>query len=160
MAYLVTLANERMRERAVEIITAKDSAGNYKLKPGSRVEIKGPKRSGAQNRAMWPLLADMSEQLVWYGRKLSPDAWKLVMLDALRRYRGDEMDIVQNSDLTGFVLLSGQSSSELDHEEMSDLLTIINAFGDQNGVVWTEPKPKDKRPTPPVEAYLGDNHNG
>jgi len=145
MAHLITLVNERMRQRAIDLIMA--------AKPGSRVEIKGPKRSTDQNAVMWCLLSDIAEQLVWHGQKLDAEDWKLVMLDALRRETRHEMRIVPNTDLTGFVNVSKTSSSDLTTTEFSDLLTLIAAFGDQNGVVWTEPKPKDKRPTPPVEAY-------
>ena len=85
---------------------------------------------------------------------MSAEDFKLVMLDALRRERKDEMRIVPSFDRTGFVNISPTSSSDLTHEEMRDLLTIIRAFGDQNGVEWSEPKPKgDPRPAPPPEAY-------
>jgi len=78
-----------------------------------------------------------------------------VMLDALRRENRDQMKLVPNSDHTGFVNISGTSSSDLEGTEMHDLLTIISAFGDQHGVEWSVPKsPKvDSRPLPPVEAY-------
>lgn len=145
MAHLVTLANDRMRDKAIEYIRA--------AKPLSRVEIKGPKRSTDQNAAMWAMLSDIAEQLVWYGQKLDAEDWKLVMLDALRRETRHEMRIVPNTDLTGFVNVSKTSSSDLTTTEFSDLLTLISAFGDQHGVVWTEPKPKDKRPVPPVTVY-------
>lgn len=141
----LTLANDRLREKAIAIIRA--------AKQFSRVEFKGPQRSDNQNAAMWAMLGDLSTELAWYGKQLEPDEWKLVMLDALRRERRDEMKLVPNTDNTGFVNISGASSSDLSHEEMSDLLTIIRAFGDQHGVEWTAPKPKDDRPAPPVEAY-------
>jgi hypothetical protein len=99
------------------------------------------------------MLGDIAEQLAWYGRKLSDEAWKLVMLDALRRDQNEQLDLVPNTDRTGFVDISGKSSSDLEIHEMSDLLTIISAFGDQHGVEWSEPKPKDPRPSPPLAAY-------
>lgn len=142
----ITLANERLRARAIDLISA--------AVPGSRVEIKGPKRSTDQNAAMWAMLGDLADQLAWGGQKLSAEDFKLVMLDALRREHKDAMRLVPNSDMSGFVLLSGSSSSDLTREEMSDLLTIIRAFGDQHGVEWSEPAEKgDRRPLPPPEAY-------
>eukprot|EP00873_Tetraselmis_striata_P020743 jgi/Tetstr1/441007/TSEL_029275.t1 len=143
--HVVTLANDRLRERAIEIIR--------EAKPNSRVEFKGPKRSTDQNAAMWAMLSDVADQLVWQGQQLDTEEWKLVFLDALRRERKNEMKLVPNIDMTGFVNVSGQSSSDLEWAEMHDLLTIISAFGDQHGVVWSAPKPKDDRPTPPIEAY-------
>lgn len=143
--HIVTLANDRLRAKAIEYIE--------KAKPNSRVEFKGPKRSTDQNAAMWAMLSDLSRELRWYGQSLDAEEWKLVMLDALRRDRRDEMKLVPNTDGTGFVNISGASSSDLTWEEMHDLLTIIRAFGDQHSVQWSEPKPKDERPAPPIEAY-------
>ncbi|WEJ60193.1 recombination protein NinB [Devosia sp. FJ2-5-3] len=150
---IVTLANQRLVGRTIQLVREA-----FAKKPGSRVEIKGPKRSNDQNAAMWSMLGDISAQLLWHvdgGRRLlDVEEWKLVMLDALRRENRDQLKLVPNTDHTGFVNISGTSSSDLEHEEMRDLLTIIRAFGDQHGVVWSEPKPKgDPRPAPPPSAY-------
>lgn len=150
---IVTLANERLVDRTIQLVREA-----FAKKPGSRVEIKGPKRSNDQNAAMWAMLGDISVQLLWHvdgGRRLlDVEEWKLVMLDALRRENRDQLKLVPNTDHTGFVNISGTSSSDLEGEEMRDLLTIIRAFGDQHGVVWSEPKPKgDPRPAPPPSAY-------
>ncbi|WP_172123190.1 recombination protein NinB [Devosia sp. 919] len=142
---IITLANDRLYQRACELVMA--------AKANSRIEIKGPKRSNDQNGAMWAMLGDLARGLVWNGLQLDAEEWKLVMLDALRREHRDQMKLVPNTDHTGFVNVSGTSSSELTHEEMRDLLSIIRAFGDQQGVEWSEPKPKDTRPAPPIEAY-------
>lgn len=148
--HVVTIANDRLREKAVEYVR--------KAPAGSRVEFLGPKRSTSQNAAMWAMLSDLAEQLVWNGQRMTSEDWKLVMLDALRRERHHEMRIVPNSDKTGWLDISSTRSSELSHEEMGMLLTIISAFGDQNGVVWSEPKSKgDQRPVPPIEAYFEES---
>lgn len=146
---IITLANDRLVERAIVLLREA-----FHKRPGSRVEIKGPKRSNDQNAAMWAMLGDLAEQLQWGGQQMSSEDFKLVMLDALRRERKDEMRIVPSFDRTGFVNVSPTSSSDLTGPEMHDLLTIISAFGDQNGVEWSTPKPKgDTRPLPPVESY-------
>lgn len=103
--------------------------------PGTRVEFKEAKRSTEQNSKMWASLTDIAAQLVWHGVKLSPDDWKLVFLDALKR----EVRIVPNIDGNGFVNL-GRSSSDLSKGEMSDLLEIIMAFGAKHGVVFSDPE--------------------
>ena len=144
--HVVVLVNDRLRERAIEYVRA--------AKPGSRVEFKGPQRKVTKNNAMWAMLSDIARGLVWFGRRLDAEAWKLVFLDALRREHHDEMQLVPNIDKTGFVNISGNSSSDLDDQEMSDLLTIIRAFGDQHGIEWSEPESKtDDRPVVPIEAY-------
>jgi hypothetical protein len=97
--------------------------------PETRVEIKGLKRTLAQNDRLWAALSDISLQLEWHGQKLRPNDWKLLFLDALDR----ETRLVPNLDNNGFVILS-QSSSDLTIEEMSDLITLITAFAEDHGV--------------------------
>lgn len=147
---IFTLANDRLRDRAVECIR--------EAKANSRVEIKGPKRSTDQNAALWAMLGDIAEQLRWEVdgalQQLDAEEWKLVFLNALRREHRAQLRLVPNIDHTGFVDISGLHSSDLSGEEMHDLLTIIRAFGDGHHVEWSEPKAKaDPRPSPPVEAY-------
>lgn len=40
------------------------------------IEARGESRSDKQNRLMWPLLKDLSDQVSWYGEKLEPAEWK------------------------------------------------------------------------------------
>lgn len=75
------------------------------------------------------MLTDIARQLPWHGVKLTPDDWKLVFLDALKR----EVRMVPNIDGNGFVNL-GRSSSDLSKQEMGDLLDLIAEFGARHGV--------------------------
>jgi len=100
---------------------------------GCRIEFKASKRSLPQNSRLWAMLTDVSEQFRWHGIRLTPDKWKLIFLDALKR----EIQIVPNLDGTGFVNI-GQSSSDLSKEEMGDLMEVIAAFGAREGVVFHE----------------------
>jgi hypothetical protein len=120
---MLVLNSPEIRARAANL--------SLKLPHGSRVEFKAPKRTLPQNARLWVLLTDLSNQLPWHGIKLSPDDWKLVMMDALKR----EVRMVPNVDGTGFVNL-GRSSSDLDVGEMADLQTLIEAFGASHGVVF------------------------
>lgn len=97
--------------------------------PGTRVELKAPRRTLPQNDRMWAMLTDIARQVRWHGLKLSPNDWKLIFLDALKR----EVRLVPNLDGNGFVNL-GCSSSDLSVAEFSDLLELIAEFGARNGV--------------------------
>lgn len=108
----------------------KATAWAWDAPAGTRIEWKAPKRSLDQNARMWAALTDIATQVKYRGLKLTPDDWKLVFLDALKR----EVRIVPNLDGTGFVSLT-KSSSDLSKQEMSDLLEIIQAWAAQNGVV-------------------------
>jgi hypothetical protein len=100
---------------------------------GTRVEFKQTKRSIPQNDRMWAMLTDVATQLPWHGIKLTPDAWKLLFLDSLKR----ELRMMPNLDGTGFVNI-GRSSSDLSKEEMGDLMELISEFGSRHGVRFHE----------------------
>lgn len=99
----------------------------------TRVEFKAPKRTVPQNDRMWAMLTEVARQTDLHGVKLSPDDWKLVFLDALKR----ELRTVPNLDGTGFVNL-GRSSSDLSKQEMGDLMEIIAEWGSRHGVVFSD----------------------
>jgi hypothetical protein len=97
--------------------------------PGTRVDFKAPRRTLPQNALMWALLTDVASQVPWHGTKLTPEDWKTIFLDALKR----EARLVPNLDFTGVVSL-GRSTSDLTKEEMGDLIELITMFGAKNGV--------------------------
>jgi hypothetical protein len=72
--------------------------------------------------ALWAVLSEVAEHVVWHGRKLSPEDWKHVFTASLKR-----MDVVPNLEGTGFVAL-GLSTSKMSKREFSDLLELVNAF--------------------------------
>jgi hypothetical protein len=121
--HLLTLYGAADRARAMKYITA--------APPGTRVELKAAKRSLDQNSKMWASLSDISAQLVWHGQKLTPDDWKLVFLDALKR----ELRLVPNIEGNGFVDL-GRRSSDLTKDEMSQLIELMLAFGAKHGITF------------------------
>lgn len=122
---VVILDSQHNREKACEWIV--------KAPRNTRVEFKLAKRSLPQNARMWAMLTDVASQVTWHGQKLTPDDWKLILLDALKR----EVRIVPAIDGRGFVNL-GRSSSDLSKSEMGDLMELIAAFGAEHGVRFNE----------------------
>lgn len=104
-----------------------------RLPLNTRVEFKAPKRSLPQNDRLWAMLTEVALQVPYHGLKLTPDDFKLLFLDALKR----EVRMVPNLDGNGFVSL-GRSSSDLSKAEMSDLFLLIEQFGAEHGVVFRE----------------------
>lgn len=98
------------------------------------LEVKPETRSTEQNRRMWAMLTDISRQVDWYGKRLTAEDWKHVFSSSLRK-----LDVVPNLDGTGFVAL-GMSTSSMTKGEMSDLMTLMEAFGAERGVEWSEPE--------------------
>ena len=81
----------------------------------------------SKNKKLWATLGDISRQVDWYGDKLSPVDWKVMLTASLRKQRA-----VRGID-GGFVVL-GESTSKMDKAEMSELLELAMAFGAQQGV--------------------------
>lgn len=99
---------------------------------GYKVTLSEPTRTLDQNARLWPSLTEISKQVDWYGRKLSPDDWKHVFTSSLKK-----MDVVPNLEGTGFVAL-GLSTSKMTKRELSDLLELIYSFGAERGVIFRD----------------------
>lgn len=101
------------------------------LPEGHGIKVGPPTRSLAQNAAMWAMLTDISQQVIWHGRKLSPESWKHIFSASLKK-----QDVAPGLD-GGFVVL-GQSTSRMTKREMSDLMELMAAFGAEHSVSWSE----------------------
>lgn len=97
------------------------------------MEVKPETRSLAQNARLWAMLTDISKQVDWYGRKLTPEEWKHVFTASLTK-----QDVVPGLD-GGFVIL-GKSTSSMTKGEMSELQELMQAFGAQQSVRFTAPE--------------------
>jgi hypothetical protein len=95
------------------------------------MEIKPETRSLAQNSRLWAMLTEISQQVNWYGKKLTPEDWKHVFTASLKK-----LEVVPNLDGTGFVAL-GMSSSKMTKGEMADMQTLMEAFGAEHGVKFS-----------------------
>ena len=97
------------------------------------LEVRPEKRSDAQNRRLWAMLADISAQVDWYGQKLTSEEWKDVLSAGLKRTK-----VVPGLD-GGFVVC-GQSTSRMTRAEMCELQELMEAFGAEKGVRFTAPE--------------------
>ena len=95
------------------------------------LEVRPEKRSDAQNRRLWAMLGEISRQVDWYGQKLTAEEWKHVFSASLSKQK-----VVPGLD-GGFVVL-GLSTSKMTKGEMSDMQTLMEAFGADKGVTFSE----------------------
>lgn len=118
-------------QQAYKAITHAWTTAKAWLVDGRRLtlEIRPEKRSDAQNRRLWSMLTDISEQVEWYGQRLTQDEWKDVFTAALKKQKA-----VPGID-GGFVVC-GQRTSKMSKAEMSELQTLMEAFGAERGVVF------------------------
>ena len=88
---------------------------------GRMVILQDKTRTMDQNSLLWPLLNAVSNQVIWYGQRLSSDEWKDVFTAALRKQK-----VVPGID-GGFVVCA-QSTSRMTKSEFSDLIDLIYAY--------------------------------
>jgi hypothetical protein len=100
---------------------------------GYAVSFKEPGRTLEQNARMWAMLGDVSTQVDWHGQKLQPEEWKDVFTAALKKQRA-----VPGID-GGFVIL-GARTSKMNKRDMGELMELMEAFGAERCVVWSDPK--------------------
>lgn len=88
-------------------------------------------RSSGQNKLMWSMLRDISNQVIWHGQQMSPEDWKWVFSAAIRRQK-----MVPGID--GGMVLIGFPTSAMSTEELSDMIEMMGAFGSERGVDWKD----------------------
>lgn len=99
---------------------------------GSVMTVKPPKRTIPQNDKMHAMLSDISRAMP-LGRRHTPDDWKCIFMNAC----GWDCQFLEGLD--GRPFPQGFRSSKLSKDQMASLITYMQAFGDENGVTWTEP---------------------
>ncbi|RYE43950.1 MAG: recombination protein NinB [Hyphomicrobiales bacterium] len=120
------LVHAEARRRAVAAV--------HEAQEGDVVTIAEPTRNADQNARMWAMLGDVSKQVDWYGKRLTPEDWKHIFSASIRK-----LEVVPNLDGTGFVAL-GMSTSSMSKREMSDLIELMFAFGAERDLAWTDPQ--------------------
>lgn len=135
MAERLTLSLWEPVQAHKAIMTAWHHAKGWLMAGDQRLtlEIRPEKRSDAQNRRLWAMLADISAQVDWYGNKLTSEEWKDVFSASLKRTK-----VVPGLD-GGFVVC-GQSTSKMTKAEMCELQTLMEAFGADKGVKFRAPE--------------------
>ena len=90
-------------------------------------------RSIAQNQLMWSCLTDLSRQVQWFGKSMTPDGWKCWITGHL-----NGQDLHPNMDGSGFIsVTAGQSTSAMSIADMTAVIDLSHAFGADQGVVWS-----------------------
>jgi hypothetical protein len=97
------------------------------------LEVRGMTRTTEQNAMLHSILRDLSEQVTWFDRKLSPDGWKHLLTGHLAG-----VELVPNLEQNGFISLTkGKPTSSMTKREMSDLFELAWSFGADKGVKWS-----------------------
>jgi hypothetical protein len=95
------------------------------------VTVKDANRTNPQNDKMWAMISDVSRAKP-DGRRHTPDMWKALFMKAC----GHHVQFVEGLDGEPFPV--GFRSSRLTVRQMADLITFIQAWGDERGVAWSD----------------------
>ncbi len=98
---------------------------------GYVMTLKEATRTLDQNAKLWAMLSDVSQQVEWYGNRLTSEEWKDVFSASLKRQK-----VVPGLD-GGFVVC-GQRTSQMGKREFAEFIELIYAFGAQHGVKWSD----------------------
>lgn len=118
------LVNDFVRRNAMAAIS--------KAPEGYMVEIKPPVRNTDQNAKLWAMLSDVSRQVIYHSKMLSPEDWKSLFTGSLRGF-----ELMPSVNGGGFVML-GESTSTMSKKRFAELIEMIYAFGSENNVIWSE----------------------
>ena len=121
MAQTIIIRGNSQRDLAKRMIDALPVDGVVTLKEATR--------NADQNALMWCLLSDISRAKP-EGRRHTPEIWKSLFMAAC----GHEVQFAQGLDGNPFPV--GFRSSRLSVRQMADLITFIQAWGDERGVKW------------------------
>lgn len=126
------LRNEMYRSNLIEKIK------QLPLNPSKpfEVEVSPPKRTLSQNRKMWPLLHDLSVQVVWFGKKYDEDEWKDLITALVAKMKKQEQKTAPG--IGGGVVMFGSRTSKMRVSEMVDVIEAIYWFGTEQGVKFSE----------------------
>ncbi|MGA9607025.1 MAG: recombination protein NinB [Rouxiella badensis] len=126
------LRNEQYRSNLIEKIK------QLPLDPSKpfEVEVSPPKRTLSQNRKMWPLLHDLSLQVVWYGEKYDEDEWKDLITALVAKMKKQEQKTAPG--IGGGVVMFGSRTSKMRVSEMVEVIEAIYWFGTEQGVKFSE----------------------
>lgn len=140
-----TLHTQAQRRMVTEIVRT--------LPKHSRVEIKGPARTIDQNNKLWAMLTDLAEQAEWAGKKRSTHDWKDLMTAAVKVAAG--LEAVPG--LEGGLMILGLHTSEMEVSEMADVITYMLKWGDEHGVVWSDPADRSDTSSPTAPGARQSN---
>lgn len=102
------------------------------------IEAREESRSDKQNRMMWPLLKDLSAQVVWYGETLEPAEWKDLITVLVSQMQAPEKEQKSAPGINGGRVYFGVRTSQSSKRYMVEVIEAIFWFGTEHRVKFSE----------------------
>lgn len=100
------------------------------------VVIQERKRTTDQNRKLWPLLHDLSNQVEWFGQKYTPEDWKDLITALVAKTKKQEQRTAPA--IGGGVVMFGSRTSKMRVSEMVEVIEAIYWFGTEQNVRFSD----------------------
>ncbi|HDR2728523.1 TPA: recombination protein NinB [Enterobacter roggenkampii] len=100
------------------------------------VHIKEPKRTKAQNDRLWPMLHDVSQQVLWHGNRYDEADWKDIFTALWLKTKKKNQRSAPGID--GGVVMFGVRTSKMRKASMTELIEIMFWFGSERNVKWSD----------------------
>ena len=126
------LRNEAIRNNAIDTILALPIDD----KSPHEVHVKEPKRTKLQNDRMWPMLQDVSRQVLWHGKRYDEADWKDLFTALWLKTKRQEQRSAPGID--GGVVMFGVRTSKMRKANMTELIEIMFWFGSERNVRWSD----------------------
>lgn len=102
------------------------------------IEAREESRTDKQNRLMWPLLKDLSDQVSWYGEKLEQAEWKDLITVLVSQMQNPEREQKSAPGINGGRVYFGVRTSQSSKRHMVEVIEAIYWFGTERNVKFSE----------------------
>jgi hypothetical protein len=136
--FILSVGNERRQAMAAVAEAPSDFT----------VELKPTKRTDDQNRRFHAMVGDIARSwLPWAGKRRSAAQWKVLLVSGHAVATKDGSGEIVPGLESEFVNLR-ESTALMSVRRGASLIEYTRAFGDMNGVAWSEPETEEMGSTP------------
>lgn len=128
------LINDSVKQNAVNFIRSLQADRRFPV----IIEAREESRTDKQNRMMWPLLKDLSDQVVWYGEKLESAEWKDLITVLVSQMQSPEKEQKSAPGINGGRVYFGVRTSQSSKRYMVEVIEAIFWFGTEHNVKFSE----------------------
>lgn len=107
---------------------------------GYVAEIKPRTRSLDQNAKLHAMFADVARQAKFHGKQRTAEQWKVIFISAHSIATKEGGEILAG--LEGEFVNIRESSARMTVRRMNSLIEYMQAWGTENGIVWSDPEPQ------------------
>lgn len=128
------LINDSVKQNAVNFIRSIPADRRFPV----IIEAREESRTDKQNRLMWPLLKDLSDQVIWYGEKLESAEWKDLITVLVSQMQSPEKEQKSAPGINGGRVYFGVRTSQSSKRYMVEVIEAIFWFGTEHNVKFSE----------------------